>query len=312
MRWIRVATPALLAFALALMASGVLSVRNLDALPTSPLLTLILEPVARALMFVSGSVAVGGALVGGVLGQDERALRIGGRSALVFAAASAVVALTALADLLAAQVWQAFDGTMLFSFVTQIDEGRYLMLQVVLASTAALIMAKVNHPIDAALGLGTMLVAVVLPGFTGHSSAALSHWMASASMLLHLAAMNLWVGGVIVLFAAYNAQALARFSRVAMAAYVALILSGLANLVTRIGDWGVFWHSSYLVVLALKVLLALALGAFAATKLRRTTALALEGGEAVAVIMRRALGLEVTLMLMAVAFGVVLARMANP
>ena len=312
MRLFRVTAPALLAFAVALVASGVLSVRSPDALSTSPLLTLILVPVARAVMFVSGSVAVGGALIGGVLSQDERALRIGGRSALVFAAASAVVALTTLADVLAAQVWQAFDGTMLFSFLTQIDEGRYLMLQVVLACTAALIMARVSHPIDAAFGLGTMLVAVVLPGFTGHSSAALSHWIVSATMLLHLAAMNLWMGGVIVLLAAYNARALVRFSNVAIMAYVVLILSGVANLVARIGNWNFFWHSSYLVVLALKVLLTLALGAFAATKLRRTTALVVEGGDEVATVMRRALGLETGLMLTALAFGVVLARMANP
>ncbi len=312
MRILRISAPALLTFAIALIASGVLSARTLDALPSSPLLTLILVPVVRAAMFISGAIAVGGALIGGVLGEDDAARAIGRRSSLVFAASSALLLVVNLADVLAVQWWQAFDGTMLLSFMTQIDEGRYLMMQVVLGCTVALILSGLHHRIDGAIAFALITVATLLPGFTGHSTAALSHWIASTTMIFHLTAMNIWVGGVIVLMVAYDAPALVRFTPIALSSYVVLLLSGVASLVARIADWNTMWHSKYVVVLGLKVFVALLLGAIAAIRLRPAAAKALEGGDAVATAIRRTLVIEAALMLVAIGFGVTLARMANP
>ncbi len=312
MRILRIAAPGLLTFAVALIASGVLSARTLDPLPTSPLLTLILVPVVRATMFISGTTAVGGALIGGVIGDDEAARLIGRRSALVFAAASAAMLVVNLADVLAVQWWQAFDTTMLVSFMTQIDEGRYLMMQVVLGGTGALVLSSVRHRIDGAIAFTLIMVAVLLPGFTGHSTAVFSHWIASMTMIFHLAAMDIWLGGVLVLLVAYNAQALVRFTPIALSSYVVLVLSGVASLIARIADWNAMWHSKYVVVLGAKVFVALVIGGIAAVKLRPTAAKALEGGEAVGVALRRTLAIEASLMLVAVGFGVTLARMANP
>lgn len=312
MRILRIAGPAALTFVVALIVSGVLSVRTFDALPTSPLLTLILVPVVRAAMFVSGTVAVGGALIGGVLGEEPMARRIGLRSALVFAAASAVLLVVNLADVLAVQWWQAFDGTMLVSFMTQIDEGRYLMMQVVLGCTTALILHEIRHRIDGAFAFALITLGTLLPGFTGHSTAALSHWIASATMVLHLTAMNVWVGGALVLLVSYDAKALVRFAPIALASYLVLLLSGVASLIARIADWNTMWHSRYALVLGAKVLVALVIGGIAATRLRPAAAKALEGGEAVAAAVRRTLAIEASLMLVAIGFGVTLARMANP
>lgn len=306
MRILRLGAPGLLVLVIALALTGELTARAAQGWPSPPFLTLLIVPLTRALMFVSGAIAVGGALVGGVLGSRDDVRRMGRTAALVFAGASAVVAVADLADLLSVEWWDALRPTMLFSFVTQIDEGRYLLLQVAFAFTAALLLTRSRDRFNAALALTALLVAVALPGFTGHSTAALSHWIASTTMIAHLLAMNLWVGGVIGLMRAPDLHA--RFRPLALACYLMLLASGIGNLLARIGSWDAFWHDPYLAVLAAKVLVFLAIGVMVTLRRSRTD----EDAESASKGVRRVLVQEGTLMLVAIAFAVTLARMPNP
>lgn len=310
MRSVRLAAPAVASLAILLAITGVLRVPAVPGLPATPFLTLLLVPVLRVAMFLSGIVSVGGALLGGVIGDDARVLRLAVRSSVVYAIVSAAMSIVTLADVLATQWWQALNPTMLISFITQIDEGRYLMLQVVLGCSAALILQRVQHRIDATFAFLALLTSVCLPGFTGHSAAAVTHWLASTTMVFHLAAMNLWLGGVFVLLATQQLRTLASFSNVALASYIVLIASGVANLLARIGDWTAFWSDPYALVLAGKVLLVLVLGVLGWGQRRRVIAAASDANFAKAV--QRVLAIEASLMLTAVVFAVVLARMANP
>ena len=310
MRFVRLLGPAAVSLVVLLPVTGVLQMPSVPGLPSTPLLTLLLVPVLRIAMFVSGAVAVGGALLGGVVDDDGTALRIGVRSAVVYALISAAMTIITLADVLATQWWQAMNPTMLVSFITQIDEGRYLMLQVVLGASAALILQRVQHRIDAAFAFLALLAAVSLPGFTGHSAAAVTHWLASTTMIFHLAAMNIWLGGVFVLLATRQVRTLTAFSNLALASYITLLLSGVANLFARIGDWQAFWSDPYTLVLGGKVALAGALGMLGWWQRRRIIASSPDTATAMSV--HRVLAIEVPLMLSAVVFAVVLARMANP
>ena len=308
MRILRIAAPAVVALAVALTWSGVLAPRSLDGLPVSPLATLVLVPVLRFAMFASGAVALGGTIVGTLLDSVEDARRIAMRSSIVFAVCSAFLAVATLADVLASQWWDGLNGRMLLSFVTQIDEGRYLVLQVILGSFAAWLLTRIAHRTDAAFAAVVLAVAVVLPGFTGHSAAQTTHWFASLTMIVHLLAMSVWVGGVIAMLASRAFHLARLFSPIALSAYALLMLSGIASLGARVGDWNALLHDRYLVVLAVKVVLYLAIGVLA----YRMNAHMFAPETPPASVLRRMLGIEVALMGVALAFAVTLSRMPNP
>ncbi len=308
MRIVRIAAPTVVAFALALVWSGVLAVRSLDGLPVSPFATLVLVPVLRLVMFMSGAVALGGTIVGTLLDTVDAARRIAQRSAVVFAAASAMLAVATLADVLATEWWNALDSRMLLSFLTQIDEGRYLVLQVILGGAAAVLLGRVAHRTDAAFVAVLLAIAVALPGFTGHSAAQTTHWFASLTIIVHLLAMSVWGGGVVALLASRAFHLARLFSPIALAAYTLLMLSGIASLGARVGDWNALLHDRYLVVLLGKVLVYLAIGVIA----YRMRAHMFVPDTPPASLVRRMLAVDVALMGVALAFAVTLARMPNP
>lgn len=312
MRHVRLVGPAFLILVLGLFLTGALQPPTFDGLPSTPAATLLLLPVVRMIAFISGAVATGGLLIGGVLGSDPRLLRVTFISTLIYAAASATELVFTLADLLATNPWPGggIGATELRSFVTQIDDGRYLLLRVLLGLVVAFIVRTQSEPLSRVFALLTMVVAVSLPAFSGHSAAAISHWAASTTMVFHLAAMNIWVGGVIALFIGRAAvPVVARFSPIASASYAVLILGGLANLLVRTQDWEALFASQYGALLGLKTLLALGLGAVGAQQKVRAAEALRSGSESG---YRTMLAVEVSLMLTAMAFALVLARIASP
>lgn len=309
---IRLFAPGLLTFTMALFASGVLSRQVPEGLPVTPQLTLLLVPTARLLMFACGALAFGGALIGGLLGGGNRPLRIAALSAAAYALASAVVAILTLADVLAKDWWWAFDLPLMRSFLTQVDEGRYLATQVILGVLAAWVLSRARQPLDSVFATVVLGTAVVLPGFTGHSATAVSHWMASAVMVLHLLAINAWVGGVVVLALAPVSASIIGFRRVAGVALPMVLMSGLASVVARINDWASLPHDRYTVVLLLKIAVTCAVIWFGARARHRVgDTLAAAGTDTVPAV-RRMLTFEGSLMLVVLGLAVVLARMPNP
>lgn len=310
----RLLAPGLITFAVALMASGVLSRDVPEGLPVTPTATLLLVPVARLLMFASGALAFGGALIGGFLGGGNRALRIASLSAALYAVASATVAILTLADALARDWWWAFDLRMLRSFLTQIDEGRYLAAQTIIALVAAWVLSRASQPLDSAFATIALGIAITLPAFTGHSASALSHWIASATMVLHLLAIGAWVGGVGILLLVPTQASVLGFGRIAAVALPAVILSGAASVVARINDWASVLHDSYTVVLVLKIAMTgIVIWFGAKTRGRIADTLAVTpSGKGVISAARRTLAIEGSLMFVVLGLGVILARMANP
>ena len=314
MRIRQLLAPGLVTFAIALLASGVLHRQVPEGLPVTPELTLVLVPVTRLFMFTTGAVAFGGALVVAAIGGDAALLRVAARAAGLYAFGSASVALLALADVLARQWWGALDLPILRSFLTQIDEGRYLVLQTAIGAFAAWLLSKAQHALDVVFAAVALALAVALPAFTGHSAAAVPHWLASATMLVHLPAMSAWLGGVGVLLLAPTRAAVLGFGRLASVALPAVLISGVASAVTRINDWASLPHDPYTLVLLIKVLGTAGVVWFAAQN-RRTIADLLtrdSSGRGVEAAIRRTLAIEGSLMFVVLGFAVVLARMPNP
>lgn len=309
-RLAKLSLPAGIVLLLGMGISGVLNPPHYPGLPETPFLTLFLTPIGRAVLFASGTFGVGLIIVGGLLSRQPFMLRLAGRAAIVFTVSAAVMIMLTLANILAVQPWQAFDPTIATSFLTQIDEGRYLMLQVLLGIVAAWVVSRAEHGVEIVFALLALGTAVLLPAFTGHSASSVSHWIASLTMLLHLAAMLVWVGGVLALvLMRHDADVITKFSALALGAYALLIVSGAASLFARVASWTDFWQDKYMWFVAAKIVLAAVLGVIGFRNLQ--TVKAKFAGDAAA-LFSRTLTIEAGLMLVVIALAVTLARMANP
>ncbi|MPZ52006.1 MAG: hypothetical protein GEU79_04605 [Acidimicrobiia bacterium] len=108
----------------------------------------------------------------------------------------------------------------------------------------------------------------------GHVLTAPSPVLAGAVLGIHVAAVSLWVGGLVAVgwLALKHSDAwldvLPRYSRVALGSILALALSGIVSALQQI-ELGQVWESAYGIVVTLKVLMILALALFGWAQRRR-------------------------------------------
>lgn len=303
--WLRTSSLPLVVLVLAVPLSGILTPPSYDGLPTTPVSTLALLPLTKFAMFVVAAIGLGVAAIPGLLLDDLDHARAGARWAYGFSVASMCVLLLTLSDILAVSLWEITDLDFVISFITQIDEGRYLMLQVLLGIVAGWVFQQSRTRAELTFAIITLSIAGVLPAFTGHSAANIEHWVVSSIMIVHLASMLIWVGGVIgILSLGAPRDALARFNRLALFAYVTIVVSGVGSTVSRVASWTDFWSDRYAIVLGAKILIVLAIGVLG---YRLRAAIADDNGR-----IHRIIGIEASLLLTVVALAVTLERMANP
>lgn len=177
---------------------------------------------------------------------------------VVFGAANIVFT---LANILGASLTEAFDVTTLRSFVTQITLGQYMFFQLLVAILVAGLVQRVRSVGSTILLLLAALIGIMAPIFQSHSAANGSHALAIGSLIIHVVALALWVGGVFALALLEpqsRAIAVPRFSQLALWSVIAVVVSGVANAWTRLNFAGA-WHSSYALVVIAKAVLTLAL-----------------------------------------------------
>lgn len=160
------------------------------------------------------------------------------------------------------------------SFAFSIAQGQALLLQAGLALVVALLSRSGVSRGLAAVTAGLALVALLPPAFTGHSAGAGDHQLAVTSLALHLLAASLWVGGLAGLLLVRRhrrfAETASRYSRLALACFVATAVSGAANAAVRLGSWPALGTSRYGLLVLLKVLALLAVGVIGAVHRSRT------------------------------------------
>ncbi|MEV4317786.1 cytochrome c oxidase assembly protein [Actinocrispum sp. NPDC049592] len=104
-------------------------------------------------------------------------------------------------------------------------------------------------------------------GVSGHSSSGGDHDLATNSLLLHLVAAALWVGGLIALLAhgrrkgAHLGLAASRFSKLALCCWIVMAVSGVINALVRLPLSDLFTTNYGLLVIA-KVTALVVLGVF--------------------------------------------------
>jgi putative copper resistance protein D len=198
----------------------------------------------------------------GALGRSSISLR---RKGQIFAGiwffTSALQIFITLANILGTSLSDAFDANSLNSFLTQVDLGKYLAVQLILIAAIAASLFLIKRVIPSILLLGLSLLALVVPVFQSHAAAGGSHSLAIGSLVFHVVALSLWVGGIFALILISSEDriiALPRFSQLALWAAIAVVVSGIANAWTRL-NFESAWSSAYARVIILKALFTLVL-----------------------------------------------------
>lgn len=237
------------------------------------------------------------------------AVRIARRAAWTWVLATIVLFVATAADVFAVTLGQLRFG-LLVALVRDSEIGRGLALQ----AAGALVLALALHwtiGTRTLLGWTAFALAVVAPSaLTGHAASGGSHSLASVSLYLHLAAVAVWVGGLIALgwFASHGSRrldtAVRRYSGLAAICFAVVGVSGVVSAMVRTTELDQLVSSPYGRLVGLKLLAYLALGSFGWWQRRQIINGA--GG------FRRLAACEVFVMVAAVGVAVALSRTPPP
>jgi len=203
---------------------------------------------------------------GQLAGLSLRSSRAAGRVALAWSAAAATLVVLTVSDFFAVSLGDAFSGPLLTGFIRDTSIGQALVAQCLLALAVwALSRWTLTVP-EACLLLALAALALVPPALTGHSAAAGSHNLAVVSLLVHVAAASLWVGGLIAVgwIAVIGSRRLSygvrRFSVLAAWCLGIIVVSGVVNAGIRLGGVAVLLTTGYGALVLVKAAAAGALG----------------------------------------------------
>ncbi|MCS6712188.1 CopD family protein [Brachybacterium sp. EF45031] len=269
---------------------------------------------------IAGSLCLGAALLAGwVLREDhDRA-----RALMIAAITAGVWTLAQLLGLLLgyslatgqALTDPAFGSDLGVYLGTDLGLWQLIALITAAASTAVAILGTSGHLARAVTGMAVLALAA--KGMTGHAAGNTAHEVATSTMALHLVAVGVWVGGLIVLQllparSRDDAAVLHRFSALALACWVTVGASGLWALAVRMTGPSDVLTSVYVQLALAKAVLLLALGGLGHLQ-RRELARRVEDGEVQAVAAYRHLAaLEIALMLGAIALAAALSSSPPP
>ena len=229
-----------------------------------------------------------------------------------------------ISDILGTPPGTVLEPTILRSFLGQTSQGRGLLVQAWLIVFVAGLARSTLTTRGAALSTLVALAALAPPTLTGHSASAGSHELAVASLLVHLLAAGLWVGGLAALAWAALAgtdglrYAVPRFSTLAAWCFAAVAASGIVNAAVRLGSFTSLVTSAYGAIVLAKVSALCVLGGFGWWHRQRTVAAQVtKGGTGVgrresARLFLTVAGAELVVMASAVALAVGLSRTPTP
>jgi len=170
---------------------------------------------------------------------------------------SFIYIIATLADILGVSFTDALDMTTVRSFVSQVLIGRYLLAQTLVAFLAGYLILRFKRVIPTLILLLISLIAIAAPALESHSASGGSHALATGSMLLHVAGLTLWAGGLFALIFISTEDrkyAVPRFSAMALWAAIVVVLSGLINAWARL-NFREAWDTTYARVIILKTIL---------------------------------------------------------
>lgn len=306
-----------------------------EGLPDPGLVTSWGVPILRTLTDLAGVLTIGLLLTGVLLmpstdgqlrGLCFRAVRAAGRVAVVWSVIPLGSYLLTVSDVFAVSVADALSTPLLRGLI-DISVGPALLAQSGLAAGVAVLSRWTLTVREGSLLLGLALAALLPPALTGHSASAGSHSLAVVSLLVHVVAVALWVGGLVGLawIAFMGSRRLpygvVRFSVLALWSIAVVALSGVVNAAVRLGSLSDVVSTRYGALVLVKAAAIVGLGVLGWMHRRLTVPIFTErirsanDGDADRAA-RRAFtslaGIELTVMAMTVAIAVALSRTPTP
>ncbi|NMH99926.1 cytochrome c oxidase assembly protein [Pseudonocardia acidicola] len=298
-------------------------------LPDPGTLTTAGLPAVRALAEVSMVLTIGLLLLAAFLVAPQRSgyLDVAGYRAIRAASFTAALwATTALlliplnvADALGRPVEDVLDLGLLIDLTPKLSAATAWTLTALIA-----LLVLVGCRMVLSWGWTVAVFGLALAGplpvaLTGHSAGGGAHDVATDSLMLHVLAASLWVGGLVavIALAAHRraagqegalATAVPRFSRLALVCWLVLAVTGVVNALVRVPLRDLVGSSYGWLVLG-KVTALLVLGALGAAHRRRSVAAAARGKPSA---LLRLGGIEVLIMMGTIGLAVALGRSAPP
>lgn len=166
-----------------------------------------------------------------------------------------------VAEILDVSFFEAFDGTTINSYLTQTSLGKSMFVQVVGLALVAIALPFIKRTLPLIIFTVIALLSLIAPIFQSHAAASGSHGLAIGSLVTHVVALSLWVGGLFGIVLTPRDQritALYRFSQLALWAAIAVVVSGVATAWTRLNEKS-SWNTQYAYVVIAKVVVTGAL-----------------------------------------------------
>lgn len=241
-------------------------------------------PIAKVVLNAASAVTVGFVLLAVLLparrqelGRDALlAMRGAAISALVWAAAAAAVHVLTLSDLLGLPLREALAGQSAITYTASTAQGQayaaVFVLALAIVPAARLTIGHGGAVAVLCLAVGTLIP----PALTGHAGTGDYHHSAQLSLLIHVAAMALWLGGLVAVswYAARRGPELARvlraYSPIALGCFVLIAASGVLNSWVRLSSLADLVTSAYGWLLLGKIAVLVALGVVGSRHRART------------------------------------------
>jgi putative copper resistance protein D len=252
----------------------------------------------------------------GLLAADGyAALRTAGWTALLWTFGAVLSVPFTAADAFGQPVSTLFNPAELFQAAGLIEQAKAWMITAVIVALIALGSTLVLSWGWTAVLFFLALFALVPVAVTGHSSGGGSHDMATNSLLFHLVAAAVWVGGLIALLAHGRrrgsdlALATTRFSAIALVCWIVMAASGVVNALVRL-PLGDLFTTNYGLLVVAKTAALLLLGGIGYLQRVRGVRNVVETGSGAALL--RLAGIEVLLMFVTLGIAAALSRTPPP
>jgi putative copper resistance protein D len=312
-----------------LVAVGLLSLSSEDFVVSGLRGTDILAsyglPVVRVMAEIAAVLCIGSFLFAafllpvpqsGELSDSGRAaLRMASWSAVLWGVAALLSVPFTLADVYARPLDYILQFDRLVELAFAVEPTRAWMLTASIAFLLAIAARLTVRWRTAAVLLGVSVLCLTPVAASGHSSSGGNHDLATSSLLIHLVAAALWVGGLVALLAYGRRKGphlkvvASRFSALALGCWIALAVSGTINALIRLKLPEVFTTSYGLLALAKAAALA-ALGGFGYVQRKRGVREVVADGSGRTLI--RLAAFEILLMLVTIGLATALSRTPPP
>ena len=177
-----------------------------------------------------------------------------------------------VAFILNTQISEVVNGNILRSFITQTILGKLFGIQIIAALICALAAVRIKKTGGAVFLIFIAWIGGLATYLESHGSNSGHHMLAIGLVIVHVAALSLWFGGVVVLFILPKNErefGRKRFAPLALWCVCAIGLTGIVNAFVRIGSVSNI-TSDYGVLVILKTVLfvfVLAIAAYGRKKL---------------------------------------------